>query len=54
MPIWLRRFTLAEIQEYFDKQQEAIDKSNRKSTLAVPLAKGPNISKPTYSTKAGK
>jgi len=49
MPIWLRKFTFQKLNEYFEKQNSAVEKST-KSTSKV---KGPDID-PTYKTKASK
>ncbi len=56
MPIWLRRFTFKKIQEYFDKQNEEIEKQKQsmqnaqkiKSEISRPAIK------PDYSFKAPK
>jgi len=51
MPIWLRNFTFQKMNEYYEKEQEAINKANKKApTTAAP--KGPAVRKPSYSTKA--
>jgi hypothetical protein len=54
MPIWLRKFTFRKIQDYFDKQNEEIEK--RKNTLnntdKAEISR-PAI-KPDYSYKAPK
>jgi hypothetical protein len=56
MPIWLRKFTFKKIQEYFDKQNEEIEKQKQsmhnaqkiKSDIARPAIKS------DYSVKAPK
>jgi hypothetical protein len=54
MPIWLRRFTYTKLQEYYDNQNKEYEKASKKYTNSPQVAKGPNIKKPTYTTKAGK
>jgi len=49
MPIWLRRYTYQEIQEYFEEQNK---KNNPSQTLDKKLAR-PDI-RPDYTTKASK
>ena len=51
MPIWLRNFTFQKLNEFYEKEAEAAKKGS-KSTNAGNIPKGPNIRKPTYSTKA--
>jgi len=56
MPIWLRNFTFQKLKEWYDKEQEAIDKRNNQLTNnnVSELAK-PNIPhSPTYETKVPK
>ena len=50
MPIWLRNFTFRKIQEFFEKEKEAYDKTNSNKTLSSTNT----IKKPTYNTKARK
>ena len=51
MPIWLRNYTFQKMNEYYEKEQEAMNKATKKtSTSSVP--KGPAVRKPSYSTKA--
>ncbi len=53
MPIWLRKFTFKKIQEYFDKQNEEIEKrKNTNIPTKTPISK-PNI-QPDYISKAPK
>jgi hypothetical protein len=35
MPIWLRNFTFKKIQEHYQKEKEAYDKTNKKGTTVV-------------------
>lgn len=51
MPIWLRNFTFQKMNEYYEKEQEAMNKANKKAPTASP-PKGPAVRKPSYSTKA--
>ena len=53
MPIWLRRFTIKSINEFNERQQESAKKST-KGTELKKVPKGPDIKRPTYSTKARK
>lgn len=50
MPIWLRKFTFNKLKEFYDKEQEAVDKQNNIITAdtAKETAK-PNIPI-TYNT----
>ena len=32
MPIWLRKFTFNKLKEWYDKEQEAVDKQNNQLT----------------------
>ena len=54
MPIWLRKFTFTKLQEHYENQAKELQKTQGKSTINAAPPKGPNISKPTYTTKAGK
>lgn len=54
MPIWLRKFTFSKLQEFYEKRNKEMEKAAGKSTLSTNLPKGPNIRKPSYTTKAGK
>lgn len=51
MPIWLRNFTFQKINEWYEKQNEEAEKASKKGG-GGKLPKGPNIKKPSYSTKA--
>ena len=61
MPIWLRKFTFNNINEFYKKEQEEYTKAAGKGELVTankPLAK-PNIpdslnTKPTYTSKVSK
>ena len=58
MPIWLRRFTFHQLDEYYKKEQEEYRKANGGSELITankPLAK-PGIpeQKPTYTSKVSR
>jgi hypothetical protein len=56
MPIWLRKFTFKKIQEYFDKQNEEIEKQKQSMQNAQKVRNEvarPNI-KSDYSFKAPK
>jgi hypothetical protein len=51
MPVWLRNYTFQKLNEYYEKEKEAMDKSRSKApTKAAP--RGPSVRKPSYSTKA--
>lgn len=58
MPIWLRRFTLQSIREFYEKEREAheamMDKASgtEKLTAANQNIPSPPKVKPTYTTKA--
>ncbi len=56
MPIWLRKFTFNKIKEFYDKEQEEMEKQQNqltnKSQPTKEIAR-PNI-KPDYSFKAPK
>lgn len=53
MPIWLRNFTFQKINEFYEKEAEASKKASR-GTTPTSMPRGPNIKKPSYSTKARK
>jgi hypothetical protein len=53
MPIWLRKFTFHKIKEYHEKQNEEAEKAQGKNKQQADVAR-PNITTPTYSTKAAK
>jgi len=36
MPTWLRRFTFSKIKEYYDKQNESVQKANAKNSVINP------------------
>lgn len=50
MPIWLRTFTFKKMNDYYEEES----KQMKKGTPAKSMPKGPNIRKPSYSTKARK
>ena len=50
MPIWLKNFTHRKIIDFYEAEQEAAKGKPANSTPAM----GPNIKKPSYSTKARK
>jgi hypothetical protein len=51
MPVWLRNFTFQKINEYYEKEKEAMENAKSKTpTKSAP--KGPGVRKPSYSTKA--
>jgi hypothetical protein len=51
MPIWLRNYTFQKLSEYFEKEQEAMNKSKSKAP-SKSAPRGPSVRKPSYSTKA--
>lgn len=52
MPIWLRRFTIQEMTEHFNKEREEYEKINRGSSKS--LKKGPSVDRPTHTLKKPK
>lgn len=57
MPIWLRRFTFQKIKKFYEDENEAVEKQNKQmenksKSSSKPLT--PNVSQPTYSTRAPK
>lgn len=52
MPIWLRNFTYRQIEEHYQKEQEAYEKNSGKQKLGKDVPKGPAIRQPSYTTKA--
>ena len=54
MPIWLRKFTFQQINEFYEKEAAAAKKASGKSTLGENPPKGPAIRQPSYTTKARK
>ena len=52
MPLWLRKFTFKKIQEYFDKQNEEIEKRNNKQTHPTKTEIARPAIQPDYSYKA--
>tara|TARA_R100000657_G_C4661392_1_gene105152 strand:+ start:994 stop:1164 length:171 start_codon:yes stop_codon:yes gene_type:complete len=49
MPIWLRKFTFHEIQEFYNKEQKEIDKANAKASKSTIPSTG-KISPPKFKT----
>ena len=54
MPIWLRNYTFQLINEFYEKQAEEAEKASGKQSLTNNNAYGPDVKKPTYSTKLRK
>ncbi|WP_396189343.1 hypothetical protein [Flavobacterium sp.] len=52
MPIWLRKFTFRKIQDYFDKQNEEIEKQKNTMTNTTKAEVARPAIKPDYSYKA--
>lgn len=52
MPIWLRKFTISSLNQYYTKQNEEYEKANRKP--GTSLAKGPSVRKPNHTLKKAK
>jgi hypothetical protein len=53
MPIWLRNFTYAKLEDYFEKQKEQQELMKPKTQSTDKKLHRPDI-KPTYTTKASK
>lgn len=55
MPIWLRNFTFNKLKEWYDKEQEQIEKQNNQLTnnSGKNQVVGPDIT-PTYNAKVPK
>lgn len=51
MPIWLRKFTLNKLREFYQAKQEQEKSQLDKIGKTSALAKGPDI-KPSYTSKA--
>ena len=51
MPVWLRNFTFQKLNEYYEKEKEAMDKAKSKSP-SKSAPRGPSVRKPSYSAKA--
>ena len=49
MPIWLRKFTFNQLQTFYEEQQNQQKKLTKGKK--GELIKGPNIKKPTYTTR---
>jgi hypothetical protein len=56
MPVWLRRITFNLIKDYYDKQNEEVEKqqSMLKNNGRNEIARPNIIPNPTYTTKAPK
>lgn len=56
MPIWLRKFTFNNIQEFYEEQQKEYDKASKGSETLTNKTKvfKPPANAPTYTTKASK
>ncbi len=61
MPIWLRRFTFNQINEFYVQEKEEFDKAvgkgetlTNKSQVAKPGIPNPAEAKPTYTSKVQK
>lgn len=52
MPIWLRRFTIQTMNEYFENQNKEVEKNKKPKSDSI--LKGPSIKSPTYALKARK
>ncbi len=52
MPIWLRSFTFQRINTFYEEEAKATKSASGKGSTSMPT--GPNIKKPSYSTKARK
>ncbi len=48
MPIWLRRFTFKEIQEFYEEEKAAYDKVNKKGTSTLIDSSG-KVNKPQFA-----
>ena len=53
MPIWLRRFTFKEIQEFYEKEQESYKKANQKGTSTLIDSSG-KVNKPQFANTSPK
>jgi len=53
MPIWLRRFTFKEIQEFYEKEQESYKKVNQKGTSTLIDSSG-KVNKPQFANASPK
>ena len=53
MPVWLRKFTVIKLNNYYDEQNNQMNKANKNSPQKTP-PRGPNIKGNTYTTKARK
>lgn len=53
MPIWLRRFTFKEIQDFYEKEQQEINKVNKKGTSTLIDSSG-KINKSQFANTSPK
>ena len=53
MPIWLRRFTFKEIQEFYEKEQESYKKATQKGTSTLIDSSG-KVNKPQFANASPK
>jgi hypothetical protein len=53
MPIWLRRFTFKEIQEFYEKEHESASKSNKKDNNTLVDSSG-KINKTRFASASPK
>ena len=53
MPIWLRRFTFKEIQEFYEEEKAAYDKVNKKGTSTLIDSSG-KVNKPQFADASPK
>ena len=54
LPIWLRRFTFQNINEFYEKEKAEMEKASGKSKLSNDSPKGPAIKQADYNTPARK
>lgn len=52
MPIWLRKFTFNKLKEFYEEESKQLSKANKSSNITPP--KGPDVRKPTYTSKVKK
>ena len=53
MPVWLRRFTFKEIQEFYEEEKAAHDKANKKGTSTLIDSSG-KVNKPQFANASPK
>lgn len=57
MPVWLRNFIFKSMNEYYEKEKQEIENAQKGNKVNQHNSKrpmGPDIKKPTYTTKARK